>query len=76
MFTWLQMKMLVRLGSKPGRAPYLEFDAGETQDIAKEDALRPVVFARIDEDAESNQKRADHGEMDSADGPQHAPSER
>ena len=36
-------------GVKTGRAVHFEARAGEAQNVAEEKALRPVVFARIDE---------------------------
>ena len=50
-FTWLQMKILVRAG-QTRRAAHLELHARESQNIAEESALRPVAFARINDNSE------------------------
>jgi hypothetical protein len=54
---------------KAGRVSDLEPNSGESKDVAKEPALRPVVFARINEYAEKDEKRADGEEVNCADDP-------
>src|SRR6202040_3772116 len=57
-------------------ADNFKFGAGQAKNIAEENALRPVVLARIDEDAKKNQKRADDRKVNSADRPQKRRSNR
>jgi len=56
-------------GIEAGRAMNLEPHADQAQNIAEEKALRPIIFSRIDECREENQKDAYHREVNSTDGP-------
>src|SRR5579875_249920 len=52
------------------RASHLEFHARQTQNVAKKNALRPVVFPRIKNRAKPDQQRAYDEKMCAAEGPQ------
>src|SRR5580704_845325 len=52
------------------RALHFELHSGNSQNIAEENALRPIVLARIKKNREKNQKSADHKKMQPAHHPQ------
>src|SRR5215472_11566659 len=57
------------LGVKTWRSPNFKLHSREPQDVPEENPLRPVILARVDENTQNDQKRADYPEMDAADGP-------
>src|ERR1700677_722212 len=54
----------------------LELRADQTQDIAEEKTLRPIIFSWIDEGSEDDQEYSYDREMNSADSPQNKRSDR
>ena len=77
MFTWLQMKMLVRVGSKPGERRTSNFTPAKRKNIAEENALRPIVLARIDENCQAASRNVHNDrKMNSADRPQNSGADR
>ena len=57
-------------GIEAGRTPHFEFHPREAQDVAKEDARRPVILAWVYDCAEQHEERGHHREVDSTDNPQ------
>ena len=64
------MKMAVRSRIESRRAADFEFHSGDAQNIAKENALRPIVLARIDEDRQEHEESADDEEVNAAEQPE------
>src|SRR5580704_729775 len=59
-----------------GRVADLEAHARKAKNIAEENALRPIVFTRVNKNAESDEQRANDGEMNSADDPKNCRANR
>jgi hypothetical protein len=58
------------LGIKAWRTPHFELHSCKTNNIPEKEALRRIIFARIDDETHHADNHPDHSEVDSAHGPQ------